>query len=270
MDSITIQYDPIELIIVVENSLNLAQRLRELKTKANIIYSPKPLGLSNARNLGIKNAKGEYIAFLDDDVKLRPGWSEIIAPTFENNPSILGMTGPVLPSWKGDHRKFPFSLYWTIGCDISTEPHYLLGTHGANMVYRREVFDRMQFDPNVGGSHSSGKKSSLVGEDVDFALKLCQATRTKIFYQPKMQVLHKVPTFKLKARYVARYSFYQGQAEARYSSKYGELGHGRREKLLNLIFTERISWHGFGLILVSLFFGGFGWLSYKLRNMFPI
>lgn len=69
VDSVLAQtYSPIELIIVDDASDEIAV---ELSTDSRIKYlyisKEDSRGGNYARNLGIKNAKGKYVAFLDDD-----------------------------------------------------------------------------------------------------------------------------------------------------------------------------------------------------------
>ena len=71
-------YDNIEIIVVDDNGIgSKAQSETEKivkKSQGNIIYIPHKTNLngSAARNTGIHNAKGKYIALLDDDDAFRP------------------------------------------------------------------------------------------------------------------------------------------------------------------------------------------------------
>lgn len=71
VDSIIKQtYNNIEIILVndgsTDNSLKICNELLD-KDKRIIVISQENGGLSEARNTGIKNAKGEYICFIDSD-----------------------------------------------------------------------------------------------------------------------------------------------------------------------------------------------------------
>ena len=60
-------YKNVELIIVNDGSTdNTEQIIKENYPSINLI-TQKNKGLSGARNTGIENSKGEYIAFLDAD-----------------------------------------------------------------------------------------------------------------------------------------------------------------------------------------------------------
>ena len=82
MDSIKTQtYANIETIFVAERSPELYDRVKAyLREKAvantKMAFNEGEPGLSAARNLGIREAKGDIIAFVDDDVVLFPDWAE--------------------------------------------------------------------------------------------------------------------------------------------------------------------------------------------------
>ena len=67
---------------------NLQRRYPEL---IRYVFEPKQ-GISNARNSGIAVAKGQILAFLDDDCEPEPGWAEQLATAYRTN--VIGVAGP--------------------------------------------------------------------------------------------------------------------------------------------------------------------------------
>jgi glycosyltransferase involved in cell wall biosynthesis len=72
---ITQKLEEIEIILIDDNSNDNSKKIlkdiiREYKKKIKVIYNRKNLGPSRCRNIGIKQAKGSYIAFVDSDDKI--------------------------------------------------------------------------------------------------------------------------------------------------------------------------------------------------------
>lgn len=122
LDSIRAQtYPNIETIFVAERSRELYERVKtyaEEKAVPNMmaVFNNGEPGQSPARNLGIKHANGDIIAFVDDDVVLFPDWAEEMVKTYEDD-SIIGVTGPAFPLWEDESLQWlPEEFYWILGC----------------------------------------------------------------------------------------------------------------------------------------------------------
>ena len=89
--------DPIEIIVVNDGSIDGCEKIVEemiINNQTNrIIKLINKLngGVSSARNIGIKEASGEYIAFLDSDDEWHPQKLELILEVLKDNSiKILG------------------------------------------------------------------------------------------------------------------------------------------------------------------------------------
>lgn len=88
------QYAPDEIIVVDDGSTD--DSLRQLKTIKNStvqIYHQDNAGASAARNLGIQNAKGKYIVFLDSDDEIKPAFMQTLVEAIQKHPHTLPVTG---------------------------------------------------------------------------------------------------------------------------------------------------------------------------------
>jgi glycosyltransferase involved in cell wall biosynthesis len=197
LDSIKSQtYKNVEVIFVAERSKELYEKVKDYGEKIGlpvfkVVFNDGELGLSQARNLGIKHANGHIIAFVDDDVVLTRNWAEELIATFNMNCDIVGVTGHALPLWEDCSLKWlPKELHWLISCTTWFDAPDLCEVRnvwGHNMAFRREVFEVCGFLPANSGYHRG-----LMAEDLYFSILIRARTRKKLVFNPRVKVLHKV------------------------------------------------------------------------------
>jgi glycosyltransferase involved in cell wall biosynthesis len=87
----------LEVIVVVDGSSDgTADHLREARPEVRLLVSPVRVGAAAARNLGLEQATGELVAFLDDDDLWRPGYlATQVASLTAHVDALLGYTGHV-------------------------------------------------------------------------------------------------------------------------------------------------------------------------------
>jgi GT2 family glycosyltransferase len=185
-------------IIVVDNSRD--GNARSVCTEfSDIRYVHEPrAGLSRARNAGIRASRLNIVAFTDDDVEVHPGWTAEIARAFTER-DVEALTGLVLPARldTGAQCYFEFAMGGfgtsfiprTFGRQFfeETRPH---GAHvwkigaGANMAFRRSVFERLGlFDERLGAGAAG------CSEDSELWYRLL-ATGGECLYEPRAVVFH--------------------------------------------------------------------------------
>jgi glycosyltransferase involved in cell wall biosynthesis len=272
-------YKFLELVFIVERSVGILKFVSEWKSKypKRIYFIEQKTSVADCRNIAVSIATGDIIAFVDDDAKLTEGWANEMAATFQNHPSIIGVTGAIIPDWEieSDSDSFPKSLYWMIGCtawrDSSTR-YYLESAQTLNTAYRREVFCKHKFRIRMYKNEEAASLfSGLQGDDVDFALRVTSGTSRKLLYDPHLVVKHKVPHARVELEFVKRYAFWQGYTEARYSSL--KLAKSRRSTVFNPLLRTLAndlfggSWLNLRLktkIIMALAFFAFGYLWYMV------
>ncbi|MBA7489482.1 UDP-4-amino-4-deoxy-L-arabinose--oxoglutarate aminotransferase [subsurface metagenome] len=89
IDSVLAQtYKNYEIVVVDDGSITDVKRvLKPYRAKIKCLYQENK-GLAAARNYGIKNSNGKYLAFLDDDDLFEPRKLEIQVPVLEDNPEV--------------------------------------------------------------------------------------------------------------------------------------------------------------------------------------
>jgi GT2 family glycosyltransferase len=79
-------------IVVVEE----AASPRPISGVRYVHLAPKDLGFGYARNIAVREAGGEILAFIDDDCVAETGWLESLTAPLEGNPKVLGVAGAVM------------------------------------------------------------------------------------------------------------------------------------------------------------------------------
>jgi len=78
---------PTDVIVVDDGSIDAtSQILQQYKGKVNLITLPKNRGVSFARNIGVNEAKGDWVSFLDSDDEWDPNKLEGQSAYFKNHP----------------------------------------------------------------------------------------------------------------------------------------------------------------------------------------
>lgn len=178
---------------------------------ARVVREDK-LGLSNARNRALREARGQYLLYMDDDETPDPAW--LLAherAMIEHQPDALGGRIEVMfedgdrPAWLQDE------LLGFLGKLDNGEARWLTSDEtpifGGNFAFRRTVFDRIgDFDARLGrmGKVNSG------GEDTEIYRRLL-AFACRVRWVPDAVINHRIQTPKLRRRYFLDLHFRQGR-----------------------------------------------------------
>ena len=140
-------------LLVVDNAPSDERTQALVATLADVRYVREPhCGLDFARNRAWREARGEFVAYFDDDVTVDPGWLDGYVEAFAEHPDAAAITGPVLPSELLTPAQILFEEYGGFGhrftktCFGPTrpgDPIYpcspgLFGS-GCNMALRRDA-----------------------------------------------------------------------------------------------------------------------------------
>ncbi len=146
------------------------------------VSEPRP-GLANGHNAGLKAARGEILAFMDDDCYADPSYIIQVCAAFDGDPDLGYVSGRIMLYDPSDHpltinesltpREFPPRWY--------VQPSDI---QGANMAFRRSVLVAIGgFDPLFGPG------SLFNAEDIDAAAR-ASAMGWKGRYCPDIVVSH--------------------------------------------------------------------------------
>jgi glycosyltransferase involved in cell wall biosynthesis len=178
---------PDDRTLHVANSFDCVRYVRE----------PKP-GLDFARNRAIAEAKGEILAFVDDDAVIDRGWLRGLRKALSENPEAAAITGPVLPYELETTAQILFELRGGFGRIFETrrfgpDCKYIRnypcnsGIFGAgcNMAFRRRVLIELAgFDDALDtGAPLPG------GGDLDICYRLLRAGHILV-QEPQFLIRH--------------------------------------------------------------------------------
>jgi glycosyltransferase involved in cell wall biosynthesis len=173
------------------------------------------LGLSNARNCALREARGDYLIFVDDDETPDPEWLRAFERLVRDHaPDAFGGRIEVLfegdrPGWLTDDLLgFLGQLNRADTALRLTEP----GTsfNGGNFGVRRTACATVgAFDPELGrkGTDNTG------GEEVDFYRRLLERG-FNVWWTPHAVIYHRIQAAKLKRSYFLDLHYRQGRMEA--------------------------------------------------------
>ncbi len=199
-----------EIVIVNNNStdntdsicLAFQQENPQLNIKYVIETNP---GLSNARNRGIHESKGEILCFLDDDGFAYPDYIKNLLEELEKNKAIQAFGGRIVPRY--EKQKPKWLTKWLMPLlsvlDKGNEVCLFKGRDypiGANMGFKRSII------PKVGTFRNDlGRKGTelLGGEEKDFFLNV-KKRNISIYYLPNVVIDHIIPEQRLRVEYIKR------------------------------------------------------------------
>lgn len=138
-------YENWELIIVDDGSIDTTMDIvlkYKVEDRRIVLYKNLKKGVSSARNLGINNAKGDYICFLDsDDLYSKDVIYNRIKFMEDNN--IQATTCAIVLTDENLN-----DLGWVIrGKEVFTfEDFHGCPVHTNSVMFKREVFEKLRFD----------------------------------------------------------------------------------------------------------------------------
>ncbi len=171
------------------------------------------VGESSARNAAIEAARGEVLAFLDDDAIADPDWLTALVEAFDADRRLGAAGGPVAlryevppPAWV-DAELTPYLSGFDAGT-AAVRLAYPDYPRGANMAFRRAVFA------------AAGRFSERFGRRGDCLLsyseiEMCYRVERAgwaVGYAPEARVEHVVSAARLRPEWFAERIYWQGRS----------------------------------------------------------
>ena len=251
LESVVAQDAPAELwecVVVNNNSTDCTAERFSAFAAAHPQYNLRMVeehnqGLSYARNRGIRESTGEYIAIIDDDERIVPEFVSAYISLFDTVPEAVAGGGPIVPvypagrpAWMSCFTERPIANTMYLGDRVREFPEgHIPG--GGNMAIRRSAVKRYGvFDISlgrVGTSLTGGEESDLFER-----LRLAEA---RYYYTPKAVMYHIIPAEKLSRGYFSRLSYNIGVSQLRRAMFYRRVGRVRVAECGKWVVTAAIA-----------------------------
>lgn len=208
-----------EVIVVDNGSADPTRRTAEsFLGMGNLRYVYDPvLGLSQARNTGWRQARGEIVVYLDDDALASSDWLERMRDRHETvrpRPSSVG--GRIIPIWEAERpswltRELEHHLGlvdWQCPAMFLDDGRFYLA--GTNVSYRRSVLEESGGFP-VG----LGRKGRCLRSNEELWMQRFLRSRGHaVWYDPAIVVRHHIRARRLTRSWFYERFFWQGVSDA--------------------------------------------------------
>lgn len=242
----TVDKELFEVLIIDNNSTDGTKEITTDFCKENLnfryIFEEKQ-GLSQARNRAIDEAKGKYIAYIDDDAIADKDWIEKILTVIQNDKDIAVFGGKILPWY---NTKKPKWFQDEFGTHSWGNKHlqlnlqnYPFGLSGSNMIFKKDILVKYNGFPAEYGM--TGNKIAFGEESLLFNKML--KNNENVQYFPDIVVYHLVSEKYYDLKYVFKRSIQNGKAIAKI----------RKAKLLSIDFIKKFCMLGFLFFEFAIF-----------------
>lgn len=209
-----------EVLVVDNNSRDQTREVvqdfcHQYPGRFRYLFEPRQ-GKSHALNTAIGEAKGDVLAFMDDDVIVDASWLQNLTAGVRGG-EWVGAGGRILPKWNCVPpcwlpQKEWFGMAPLVMFDLGEEAGPLSDApFGTNMAFHRGMFEKYgTFRIDLGPRPNS----EIRGEDTEFGIRLLAAGE-RIKYEPAAVVHHEVPQKRLRREFFLNWWFDKGRTAVR-------------------------------------------------------
>ena len=225
---------PLEVLVVVDHNPRLLTRLRVRlagSERVQVLPNSHSRGLSGGRNTGIAAARGQILAFLDDDAVAERDWLRWFADGFAE-PEVMGVGGLTLPVWASGRRPgwYPQEFDWVHGATYRGMPTgraQVRNVLGGNASFRRSAFDVAGwFSAGIGrgadAEGDGGPVRPLGGEETELCIRIHQERPGSVFlFDDRSVIHHRVPAERERFGYFRTRCWAEGLSKAQIADRVG-------------------------------------------------
>lgn len=173
----------VEIIVVDQNDkICLDDIIKKYNSLLNIKHIKSEVkGLSKNRNIGIRESKGEYIAFPDDDCKYMKDTLKKVESYFENNKEVYAVMGRIVDEDNNDCiRK------WSKEDEIITKMNFYTKLSSITLFKRNKKEEKQYFNEQmgVGAPFGSNEDANIIYKSLKSG-KIIKYYSDIVLYHPK-------------------------------------------------------------------------------------
>ncbi len=228
-------------VVVINDGADEHAAAVAVRHGARVVPLPVRAGVNRARNAGIQAASSDVIIFLDDDVRVSPGWLAAMLAGVRSDAGYEVFSGPIRGRLEGGPRACgreppPISTY-----DFGPTDRDVPYVFGGNTAIRRSAFERMgPFRDELSGR----------GDEEEWVLRFT-AAGGRLRYLAAAGVDHRRTAHDARLVALARAAYRQGKEARRHDVRVGKT----RSVAAELRILSGCLWHtirrrcGFGIVM---------------------
>lgn len=196
---------PYEIIVVGMDKHHLVEKYKDVL----FLQTPTPVGAAEARNFGIRQAKGEWLFFIDSDCIAQPRWIKTLSEAFQQGWKVVGggVKTPQEPFWLLVYNLSMF--HGSLTSDSKKEKKFL---PTLNLAVHQEVINKVGLMD----------ESLLRGQDVDWTSRMTLAGYPLLF-EPRAAIEHLPARQNLEA--LRKFNYRSGYYMIRVRHTYPQIFH---------------------------------------------
>jgi glycosyltransferase involved in cell wall biosynthesis len=200
-----------EVLVVDNNCTDGTQQVVERHRSANRlrrlrVVSEYQQGLTPARQRGVRETSGEWLAFVDDDCLLAESWLANAMCFATGHPRCGALGGVVRPYWESGAEPLPDTVGWALACqDHGPQACRVWSLVGAGLIVRRAALEETGWIHTPLLADRIGQRL-VSGGDTEIGIRI-SASGWDLWYTPDCVIDHLIPARRTSPGYLRRLAF---------------------------------------------------------------
>lgn len=207
-----------EILIVdngsTDNTREVVASWQRRDARIRYVIERRP-GISHARNRAMRDALGEYLAFVDDDAWADAKWlTNLMKPIATVKPAPACVVGPVSLVWEGKRPDWFPARFESLLCSYRMGEESRFLKPGEYLLTTNSLFHRATL-LKLGGMRTDlgHKRNALIGGEDNDVFNRLLAGGHGVYYEVTANVFHPVTKERQTKKFLLRRLFWDGAAQ---------------------------------------------------------